>query len=262
MELVPAQVVASLLELAQGDQRLDRVGPYGRRRLVLPSASSRRGRSRRYASGSLEIAERELEPSEHTEDREREEFVSHRSSCGKSLLRGYARLLDQTKVRLDEGPDTPDHRAVCLLGLRVQLVREGGMMQGPLPVSCEPFELGQPPEDLCAGAVVAARCGVRLQLFEERTGPVELTRTHQNTGERDAWALEVLEREPVALLDLHTALDQARGELGGDVSAWVTRVIATARSVASSKRSALWSAARASASAAPTSPSNMCAQLR
>ncbi len=94
-----------------------------------------------------------------------------------------------------------------ILGLPVQLVGDGGMVERPLPVTREPLELAQPPEDLPPGAVIPASGRIRLQLLENGPGLVELTHAHEEPRTRHARAFVVLERQPQALLDLHSALE-------------------------------------------------------
>ena len=67
VRLVGLEVRASLLELAEGDQRLDRIGPDGERRVVHTAREQPPGKLAQVAAGRLEVAERELETAENTE---------------------------------------------------------------------------------------------------------------------------------------------------------------------------------------------------
>ena len=57
MQLVRLQVAAGLLELAQGDERLDRVRPDGKRRVVHPSRKQPSGEVAQVAAGRFQVAE-------------------------------------------------------------------------------------------------------------------------------------------------------------------------------------------------------------
>ena len=139
---VRVQVGAGVLEISDADQRLDRVRPDRGGRLVQPPREEPARQVAQKAPGGLEFAERELEPAEHTQARDREELVRHCPRARDACLRGEAGLLDETEVCLDQRHGAADHAgAVPILGLPFQLVGDGGMAESPLPATREPLEL-------------------------------------------------------------------------------------------------------------------------
>ena len=69
------EVGARQLELAEGDQRLDRVRPDGLRRVVVSAREQPSWQLAQVLGRSLQVAERELQPAEHAETENHEDLL-------------------------------------------------------------------------------------------------------------------------------------------------------------------------------------------
>ena len=75
IRLVVLEVGARQLELAEGDQRLDRVCPDGLRRVEVSAREQPSWQLPQIPGRSLQVAERELQPAEHAEAENREDLL-------------------------------------------------------------------------------------------------------------------------------------------------------------------------------------------
>ena len=89
------QVRSCLIELAAGDQRLDRVRPHRVRRLVQRPAPQLIGDAGELGLGRFEIAEGVLEPAERAAAEPDERLALESFGEGKSVVRRRSSLLDQ-----------------------------------------------------------------------------------------------------------------------------------------------------------------------
>ena len=135
---------ACLSELAQGDERLERVRP-GRDRGVVPAGCDEPLRQlAQVAGGGLHVAERELETAEHAERVDRPDLVRARLRPGEPVLGPVARLLDEAEVSLDQRRHAARPCPSLLkLGLVGELVCSVSALECQLQVAGEPLELAR-----------------------------------------------------------------------------------------------------------------------
>lgn len=124
-------------------------------------------------------------------------------------------MVEEAEICLDERPDAPSP-ATMMPGCRLvgELDRSVRVIEGPLQTARPPLGHGQAAEHAPPGQLVAASCRGRRRLLEDCAGTIDLADDHEMPAQGDARALVVLERETKPVLDLHTALEQARSDLG------------------------------------------------
>src|SRR5262245_11725569 len=98
VRLVLVEVRARPVELAEGDERLDRVGPEGKRGVVHAAVEEPPGELAKVGGRRLHVSERELEPAEHSERDDAEERVGGCLREREAFLRRSARLVDETEI--------------------------------------------------------------------------------------------------------------------------------------------------------------------
>src|SRR5262245_64555940 len=101
------------------------------------------------------------------------------------------------------------------LRLLAELLRERGTLERPRPATGKPLERGKLPAEQESRLLVAACRRACLQLFEDRASSIEVSAARQKPGQKRFRALDVLEPEPEALLDLDSPLEEAGSDLGG-----------------------------------------------
>ena len=81
-------------------------------------------------------------------------------------------------------------------------------------MSGHPLERAQHVEDHQPAALVAAGSRFPVEVLTEGPRPVDLTQTHQESGQPGTWTLKGVQYEPVELFDLGAPFEEVRGDVG------------------------------------------------
>ena len=172
--LVRVEVDACLLDLAQGDERLDRVGPDRLRGIVQPRADESRRQLGEISARFLNVPERQLQTAEHAEAQQAEHLVLRPLHLRQALLGRGPRLVHETEIRLDQGLYAALPTAVvCEPHLLAKAASLAGELERKLPVPAKPLENAPVPQDVGARLLVPPRHRLVLQNREHRSRLLE-----------------------------------------------------------------------------------------
>ena len=168
LRLVRLQVRTGALQLPETDQRLDRVGPDGGRRIVESAREHPFRQLTQAGGGSLQVSERELETAAHSEGQDDVDLFSERRRGVEPHLDGRTCLVDEAEVHLEHRLDAADERApVGVLRLLGDLESGRDELERLRPAAGEPLDDRQTPEDVPACDLVASGGRLRFQLAED-----------------------------------------------------------------------------------------------